>query len=137
MRTDLDAFGEAEQAVLENHGYLLADAAVRARGLARAAGIEATAPEPPHPCWLSHGRVREALAASGRRTLVGRLRPRRDGDSERAPQSSSEALTRLLDRHRPVLHYDSLESCRADSVATICEFTAAGRCNSLHRADAA
>lgn len=135
VRTDLDAFGEAEQAVLENHGYLLADAAVRAQGLASAAGIEAVAPEPPHPRWMSHGRVREALAASGRRTLVGRLRPRRDTDPGRAPQPSSKELTSLLDRHRPVLHYDSLESCRADSVATICEFTAAGRCNSLHRAD--
>ncbi|MGV1049720.1 MAG: hypothetical protein ACOYD4_14485 [Solirubrobacterales bacterium] len=135
VRTDLDAFGEAEQAVLENHGYLLADAAVRARGLARAAGIEAAAPEPPHPRWMNDGRVREALAASGRRTLVGRLRSRRDGDPERAPEPSSEELTELLDRHRPVLHYDSLESCRADSAATICEFAAPGRGNSLHRAD--
>jgi hypothetical protein len=135
VRTDLDAFGEAEQAVLENHGYLLADAAVRARGLARTAGIAAAAPEPPHPRWMSESRVREALASSGRRTLVGRLRPRRGGDFDRTPQPGSKQLTELLDRHRPVLHYDSLESCRADSAATICEFTAAGRCNTLHRAD--
>lgn len=49
VRTDLDAFGEAEQGVLENHGYLLADAALRERGLAAAGGIEGLPPEPPHP----------------------------------------------------------------------------------------
>ena len=30
MRTDMDAFSEAEQAVLENHGYIMAEAAIRA-----------------------------------------------------------------------------------------------------------
>jgi hypothetical protein len=29
IRTDLDSFSEAEASVLENHGYWLADAAVR------------------------------------------------------------------------------------------------------------
>jgi hypothetical protein len=135
VRTDLDAFGEAEQAVLENHGYLLADAAVRARGLATKAGIEASAPEPPHPGWMGGGKVREALAASGRRTVVGRLRSRREAEPKRRAEPGEERLTELLLRHRPILQYDSLESCRADSVATICEFSAPGRCNSLHRAD--
>jgi hypothetical protein len=135
VRTDLDAFGEAEQAVLENHGYLLADAALRARGLATIAGIEVRAPEPPHPRWMSEARVREALAASARRTPVGRLRPRRAGKVERRAQPASAELTALLERHQPLLQYDSLESYRADSVATICGLTAAGRCNSLHRAD--
>jgi hypothetical protein len=135
VRTDLDAFGEAEQAVLENHGYLLADAALRDRGLATAGGIELRAPTPPHPRWMNEDRVREALAASARQTPLGRLRPRRAERGKRAPQSTSAELTALLGRHRPLLHYDSLESCRADSVATICELVAPGRCNTLHRAD--
>lgn len=58
LHTDLGAFGEAEQAVLENHGYLLADAAVRGE---RPPGKEI---EPPHPDWMSEARVREALATS-------------------------------------------------------------------------
>ena len=29
IRTDLDSFSDAEAAILENHGYLLADAAVK------------------------------------------------------------------------------------------------------------
>ncbi len=135
VRTDLDAFGEAEQAVLENHGYLLADAAARARGLAAAKGIEPSPPEPPHPRWMSEERVREALLASARRTAVGRLRPRRGRRGGRGRQPGSPELAALLDRHRPLLHYDSLESFRADSAATICDLVAPGRCNSLHRAD--
>jgi hypothetical protein len=135
VRNDLDAFGEAEQAVLENHGYLLADAAVREHGLVRAGRIEPQPPEPPHPRWMSERRVRAALVASARRTPVGRLRPRRADRPERTPQPGSPELTALLGRHRPLLQYDSLESFRADSAATICGLVAGGRCNSLHRAD--
>jgi hypothetical protein len=135
VRTDLDAFGEAEQAVLENHGYLLADAAVRDRGLASTGGIVAGPPEPPHPRWMSADRVREALAASGRRGVVGRLRPRRTLPPEQTPESTSRELTALLQRHRPVFQYDSLDSCRADAVSTICNLVMPGRSNSLHRAD--
>jgi hypothetical protein len=137
VRTDLDAFGEAEQAVLENHGYLLADAGVRERGLVGTMGIEPCPPEPPHPRWMSEERVREALVGSARRSAVGRLRPRRVSRAERTPQPGSPELTALLTRHRPLLQFDSLESFRADSVATICSLVAAGRCNSLHRADGA
>jgi hypothetical protein len=135
VRTDLDAFGEAERAVLENHGYLLADAALRERGMSRAGGIELAAAEPPHPRWMAPEPVREGLASSGRRIPLGRLRPRRARRAERVPERASEELTRLLRRHRPVLQYDSLESCRADSAATICDVVATGRSNSLHRAD--
>ena len=53
----------------------------------------------------------------------------------RSPAAALAELTALLDRHRPLLHYDSLESFRADSAATICDLVAPGRCNSLHRAD--
>jgi hypothetical protein len=135
VRTDLDAFGEAEQAVLENHGYLLADAALRKMGLASPGGIESLPPEPPHPRWMGEDRVREALVNSSRRTVVGRLRPRRPKRRGRSPEPASTELTALLKRHRPLLQYDSLESYRADTVATICSIAAPGRCNSLHRAD--
>ncbi len=135
VRTDLGGFGPAEQAVLENHGYLLADAAVRARGLSGAAGIRPGPAEPPHPEWMSEDRVRAALASSLRRRPLGRLRPRPAVDVERHPEPRAEGTSALLERHRPVLHYDSLESCRADSAATICAVAAPGRCNSLHRGD--
>ena len=62
VRTDLDAFGVAEQAVLENHGYLLADAAARRRGLTRRRGIETAPPQPPHPRWR---RARGASRSGG------------------------------------------------------------------------
>jgi hypothetical protein len=135
VRTDLDSFGEAEQAILENHGYLLADAALRERGLATAGGIETLPPDPPHPGWMSEARVREALAASGRRTRVGRLRPRSPRRPNRASQPSSPRLAELLERHRPVLQYDSLECYRADPVEAICRVARRDRRNALHRAD--
>ena len=71
VRTDLDAFSPAECAVLENHGYLLAEAAIRKHvpGLIDAS---ASAPSVPHPDWLDEGRVRRALADSGRTVLLGR-----------------------------------------------------------------
>ena len=135
VRTDLDAFGEAEQAVLENHGYLLADAALRERGLVAAMGIEPGPPQPPHPRWMNAERVRAALVASARRTAIGRLRPRRANRGGRSLQPASPELTALLNRHRPLLQYDSLESFRADSAATICGLVAPGRCNGLYRGD--
>jgi hypothetical protein len=135
VRTDLDAFGEAEQAVLENHGYLLADAALRERGLVSCGGIAGLPPQPPHPHWMNEGRVREALAASSQRKAVGRLRPRRTRRQERVPEHRRDDLADLLERHRPLLRYDSLESFRADEVEAICGLTLPGRCNTLHRAD--
>jgi hypothetical protein len=135
VRTDLDAFDEAEQAVLENHGYLLADAALREQGLVAAGGVEGLPPEPPHPRWMNEGRVREELSSSSRRKAVGRLRSRRARQRGRMPESTTGDHIDLLRRHRPFLQYDSLESFRADPVSTICGFAAAGRCNSLHRAD--
>jgi hypothetical protein len=135
VRTDLDAFGKAEQAVLENHGYLLADAAVRARGLVGRRGIVTAAPEPPHPRWMGEERAREALATSSRRKPLGWLRPQRPRRRGRRPEPGSTELAELLERHRPLLQYDSLESFRADSVEAICGLVAPGRCNTLHRAD--
>jgi len=74
IRTDLDAFSDAEAAVLENHGYLLADAAVQTH-------LSDFIPRPapplriPHPDWMDEPRVRFALQNSGKRTALGRFTP--------------------------------------------------------------
>jgi NTE family protein len=75
IRTDLDAFSDAEAAVLENHGYGLADAALRRHA-------PALLPDPvppsvvPHPDWCPPARsedaIRLALSGSGRIRLWGR-----------------------------------------------------------------
>lgn len=72
IRTDLDAFSEPEQAVLENHGYLLADAALRshlAPGL-----IEPGSPPAaiPHEGWLDETKVRTDLVDSQKVKALGR-----------------------------------------------------------------
>jgi hypothetical protein len=57
--------------VLENHGYLMADAAIVRH-------VEALLPAPvpalsvPHPEWMDEARVRAALRDSGRRRFLGR-----------------------------------------------------------------
>lgn len=71
VRTDLDAFSPAEMAVLENHGYELADAAIGTH-LAELADPNAPAAVVPHPEWLDEDRVRAALAGSWKRKLLGR-----------------------------------------------------------------
>lgn len=71
VRTDLDAFSSAEQAVLENHGYVMADAAVERH----TAGLISPGAQPfslPHPEWMDAERVRSALRESGKRRLLGR-----------------------------------------------------------------
>ena len=79
VRTDLDAFTEAEQKILENHGYFAAN-----RSLFRhlRAPLPREAPlAPPHPEWLDDARVRKALAKSASRVSLRRtlqvLRERR------------------------------------------------------------
>jgi NTE family protein len=75
IRTDLDAFTEAEAAVLENHGYLLAEAALR-RHLPQLFRADLAPAQAPHPEWMpparSEAQVREALRESGQRRLLGR-----------------------------------------------------------------
>ncbi len=71
IRTDLDAFAEAEIAVLENHGYLLAEAALKSR----TPGLIARANAPlniPHPEWMDPVRAAEVLVNSGKRVWFGR-----------------------------------------------------------------
>ena len=72
VRTDLDAFGEAEVAVLENHGYTLAEAAIRRHAPGAAAG-NALPFAWPHSEWRDEESARQALAQSHRRFhLLGR-----------------------------------------------------------------
>lgn len=69
VRIDLDVFSDAEIAVLENHGYLMADIAI-ARHLPDLA-VDRPA-EPPHPGWLDEAKVRPALADSHKTKLFAR-----------------------------------------------------------------
>ena len=71
IRTDLDSFSEGEACVLDNHGYLLADAAIRTwvPGLLPA---QFPAMNIPHPGWMDEAKVREALTNSSKRSLLGR-----------------------------------------------------------------
>ena len=71
IRTDMDAFSEAEAAVLENHGYLMADVALRTH-VKVLAGSPVPPLEVPHPDWMDEIRVRKALAGSYKRRFLGR-----------------------------------------------------------------
>jgi NTE family protein len=71
VRTDLDAFSDAEQAVLENHGYLMAEAALR-RHAADLISPDAPTFAVPYPEWMDEARVRVALKDSAKRRLLGR-----------------------------------------------------------------
>ena len=68
VRTDLDAFSEAEQAILENHGYVVADCAVRRYAPQLVAG-DGQPFAIPNPAWLDEQEVRRALADSHRQRL--------------------------------------------------------------------
>jgi hypothetical protein len=74
VHTDLNAFAATEQAVLENHGYLLADAGLQALRPAGPEEPDLPPALPPHPDWMGDAKVSDALGAGARRTLVGRLR---------------------------------------------------------------
>lgn len=68
IRTDLDEFSVAERSVLENHGYLLTQAAIRR--YASFLADEASSPvSVPHPEWLDEREVRKALAMSHKRKI--------------------------------------------------------------------
>jgi NTE family protein len=71
VRTDLDAFMPDEFEILENHGYLLADAAVRKHCPAL---IEPAVSPPriPNPEWMDEGKVQTALRDSHRRFSIRR-----------------------------------------------------------------
>ena len=71
IRIDLDAFSDAEVAVLENHGYFMADIAL-ARHAPELLGTAPPARRPPHPEWLDEDKVRAALADSHKTKLFAR-----------------------------------------------------------------
>jgi NTE family protein len=71
VRIDLDAFSDDEAAVLENHGYAMADLAVGAQGNGLA-GADAPPPSPPHPAWMDEDKAMQALAESARTKLFAR-----------------------------------------------------------------
>jgi len=71
MRTDLDRFSVDEQKILERHGYLVADATVRAQVRER---IVIDAPlAPPHEEVADPAYALHALRDSHKRTLLGRF----------------------------------------------------------------
>ncbi|WP_152186663.1 patatin-like phospholipase family protein [Segeticoccus rhizosphaerae] len=71
VRTDLDAFSDGLQQVLERHGYLVADQAVREHA-PRLIRLDAPL-EPPHP-QVADAKVADGiLRGSSRRTLLGRF----------------------------------------------------------------
>jgi NTE family protein len=72
IRTDLDEFSDAEASILENHGYWLADAAIRKH-------VPELLPENipplnvPNAEWVGPDeKIKNALKDSGKRTLLGR-----------------------------------------------------------------
>lgn len=71
VRTDLDYFSHAEQALLENHGYDLADAAITSHLPDLAADNERAVP---HPDFLDEEQIRQKLRLSSKRRLLGRWR---------------------------------------------------------------
>lgn len=81
IRTDLDAFTDAEQRILENHGYCAANRSVTQYLEGREVG--AVACQPPHPEWMEETKARPALETSHRRVSLKRwlqvLRDRRNG----------------------------------------------------------
>jgi len=73
IRIDLDVFSEGEIAVLENHGYLMADIAMR-RHVEDLHDGEWPKAVAPHENWLDEGRARTALKGSDKTHMF--FRPR-------------------------------------------------------------
>jgi NTE family protein len=71
IRTDLDYFTDAEAGALQNHGYLLVDAALRSHAPAL---LPATMPalNVPDKKWMDENKVEAALDESGHRKVLGR-----------------------------------------------------------------
>jgi len=86
VRTDLDAFSEAEAAVLENHGYALTASALTTH-VPELVTPGAPPPAPPHPAWMDEIAVRVALEGSWRRRLLGR----KSGPTSSAPARRPQA----------------------------------------------
>lgn len=72
IRTDLDNFSEPEKCVLENHGYIVADHALR-NYLQELIFRDAPPARAPHPEWLDETKVRAALKDSHKRFSIRRF----------------------------------------------------------------
>jgi NTE family protein len=73
IRTDLDSFSDAEASVLENHGYWLADAAIR-KHVPQLLPANLPPLEVPHPEWREpEDKVKQALQDNRKRTLLGHI----------------------------------------------------------------
>ena len=72
IRIDLDVFSDGERAVLENHGYLMAETAIRSHATALAA--DGSLPAPPFPAWLDEAKAGEALRDSWQTKVFARER---------------------------------------------------------------
>jgi NTE family protein len=73
IRIDLDVFSPGEIGVLENHGYLMAEVALRRHGRALVEG-DRPAAEVPHPAWMDEAIAEVALRESGKTRIF--FRPR-------------------------------------------------------------
>jgi NTE family protein len=73
VRIDLDVFSDGEIGVLENHGYLMAEIAVR-RHAPHLIAADSPPPVVPWPEWMEERRAREALEHSDETKLFPRLR---------------------------------------------------------------
>jgi NTE family protein len=72
IRTDLDSFSEAEASILENHGYWLADAAIKTH-VSRLYPSNAPPVKVPNPDWdCSEDKIERVLRQSSQRTILGR-----------------------------------------------------------------
>ena len=72
IRTDLDKFSDAEASILENHGYWLADAAIR-KHVPELLPVNVPPLKVPNPDWqVPEEKIKDALKNSGKRTLLGR-----------------------------------------------------------------
>jgi len=73
IRIDLDVFSPGEIAVLENHGYLMAEIALR-RHASQLVDGDWPQPKVPHLDWMAEERAGQALADSGKTHMF--FRPR-------------------------------------------------------------
>lgn len=72
IRTDLDSFSDAEASVLENHGYWLADAAIKTHIPSLLPAV-LPALQVPNPMWAGpEDKIKQALRDSAKRTVFGR-----------------------------------------------------------------
>jgi hypothetical protein len=72
IRTDLDAFSEAELCVLENHGYWSAERSVRKHD-PQLIPADAPTAASPYPEWIDEAKVRWELRDGHKRFAMRRL----------------------------------------------------------------